>query len=260
MPAKKKGRKGKAKKVKIVPDPDAPYKEQLHGEYYLPKFFAQRKNDDLISAIEDAIDSALVGDSNYFSTDNKDLNRIPMSQVPFICSTLGLCPSAEQCELMKTMVTPDPVVPKEGDDLQNFDGMLTSDSPIEMASKEKLVRLLLDLLRTRVLSYDAQVLANPNPAFPVRVLSVMYTPEESIIRKCFDALWPACGSQYTLTKQKEKIRCLGVSEVRELAAHQSTTEPPFTEEELQHMVLAFEDVGEDLIREDNFLLVMQDVL
>lgn len=256
---KKRGKKGKkAKKVKYVPDPDLAYKQELHREYYLPKIFWERHEEDLLVLIDEAITAALVGDLN--STQKPQPNEVPMAHLSSISGSLGLCLSADQLRQMKAMVTPVPKVTSDLQDLEAFDRALTSEPVVEMADKEKLRRLLLELLHTRVLSYDAQVLHKPDPKFPVRVLSVVYSTEDRGIQKCFDALWPACGSQYTITPQNDKIRCLGVSELREMITRPDSVEPPFTDDELQAMILAFEDTGEDMIREDNFLLVMQDVL
>lgn len=263
MPAKKgkKGGKGKkAKKVKYVPDPDAAYKQQLNADWYLPKIFRTQADKDLQLVIEEAITASLVGDTSYFSGEKKEDNRIPMLHVPSICATLGLCLSTEQCELVKSMVAPPPSAATEVEELQQFDAALTTDVRVEQADKQKVIAVLMDMLHTRVLSYDAQILEKPNPAFPTRVLSVVYTTEDAMIRKCFEALWPACGSQYTTGPQKEKIRCLGVSEARELVTHHATTEPLFTDDEAQHMILALEDTGDEIIREDNFLMVMHDVM
>eukprot|EP00796_Vickermania_ingenoplastis_P000571 gene571-317_t len=244
--------------IKYVPDPDLAYNRELFETHYISKHSRTTKNEELLKKIEDAILASQVGEHSSASTalgkGEKDPNKIPMSSLHFVAGTLGLCLSQEQLDLIKYMVALDTTPPTEAEELEAFDRVLTTEPPEEMADKKKVIELMIELLHTRVLSYDGQVLKTPNPNFPPRVLSVVYGTEEGTIQKIFDALWPACGSQYTLTPQKEKVRCLGVSELRDLVTRQATSEAPFTDEEVQHMTLALEDAGEDLIREDTFLL------
>lgn len=258
MPPKKgKKGKGKAKKVKYVPDPDAPYRDLLNEEYYIPKVFVERRRKELIEKINTAITASLSGDA---SGDAVLSGEVPMPELSNICGTLDLCLSTEQVLQLQCMVAPDVKPEAELTDLKAFDRALTSEPGVLFADKGKLQDVLLNLLTTRILSYDAQVLQKPNPAFPTRVLSVIYSTGEKNIRKCFEALWHHCGSQYSLTPDNEKVRCLATIELKDVMKRKIISEPGFTDDELQHLVVAFGDANEDVIREDNFLFVMQNMV
>lgn len=259
MPPNKSAKRGKkAKKVKYVPDPDLAFKDQLNAEYYIPKIFRDNRNIELSHLVDEAILSALVGFHGEWS---EEATEVPMSLVGFICGALGFCLTPEQLGQVKTMVSPSPKAALEPSTVEGENGssIVEKKLQIEVADRARLHRFLVELFYSRIISYDAQVLENPDPSLPTRVLSVAYSTQDQNINRVFEALWPACGSQYTLTKKNEKIRCLNITELSELVRSNSTANFPFTNDELRDFVLSFEESGEDIIREDNFLLIMKNV-
>lgn len=257
MPPKgSKGRKTskKQKKAKYIPDPDLAYKDQLNAEYYIPKVFREKRDIELSTLLDNAITASTV---DIFERDGLS-DTIPIDCLGFICGSLGLSLSPIQLEQLKVMTTS----PRKTPLLQETaDGTPSVESPTnKQVDKKRLKEVLLELLHNRILSYDAQVLAEPDPRFSTRILSIVYCTTEDRIQKCFEALWPACGSQYTLTKGNEKIRCLGIGELWDFLGEKGPSELPLTDQEFRDFVLAFEDPGENLIREDIFLLMMVNVL
>lgn len=252
--SKPKRKSKKQKKVKYIPDPDLAFKEHLNAEYYVAKIFREKRDEELAVYVDNAI-TASAGES--FEHD-ASLDKIPADRLGFICASLGLSLSSFQLEQLKVMTT----YPLKSSASQDAtDNVVSLEAqPDCLADKKRLKNILLELLHTRILSYDAQLLAQPDSRFPTRLLSIVYPAEQLRIQKCFEALWSACGSQYTLTKGNEKVRCLGVGELRDFLGKNGSSELPLTDQELRDFVLAFEDPGENLIREDIFLLTMENVL
>lgn len=244
----------KQKKVKYIPDPDLAYKDQLNADYYIPMLFREKRDAELATLLDDAITAS--GVEKYEKDSPSD--QIPVDCLGFLCGSLGLSLSPQQLEQVKVMTTSSL---KSSVNQETTDDPLRVESPTRnLADKNRLKEILLVLFHTRILSYDAQVLAEPDSRFPTRVLSIVYSATDARIQKCFETLWRACGSQYTLTKSNEKIRCLGVGELRDFLGEKGSSELPLNDQEFRDFVLAFEDPGENLIREDNFLVIMGNAL
>ncbi|EPY27725.1 hypothetical protein STCU_05607 [Strigomonas culicis] len=86
-----------------------------------------------------------------------------------------------------------------------------------VADKGKLRKVLIEVLKTRILEYNPQVLQFPHPEFPNRVSSILYKVEEARIEACFTTLWKACGSMYTTEDHEASARCLATNEIQKIA-------------------------------------------
>lgn len=274
---KKKGgsKKKKAKRVAPIPDPDGPYRETLNKELFIPWNARERSCAERRAIIEEAIDAFTTAGGTETAKRESQLQLIPMQYMPLIVRALGFCPSQAQRNQIRAMIlAPEATqaIPRADEEpsavVENVEAAREKPSAalssVEFADRSKLVQLLDGLMRTRVLSYDSQVLAHPDPASPVRASSVVYTADEASIQACFDTVWKACGSRYSLSANEERIRCLCLPDFENLCFRNtsllsSSLDDAFTEAEREELIFALKEAGEDIIREDTFFFTLMNV-
>ncbi|CAD2222646.1 hypothetical protein AGDE_12288 [Angomonas deanei] len=232
----KKAKSKKAKKPKVVPDPDEKFKQTLDTEMYVPKRTRERNDDELSQRVNSVF--------NLYTSEEtqSDPNVVPMIKIAPIVRSLGLCPTNDQLKLISTMAA-------------------KGDNGAAYVERKVLEAVLLDILRTRILNYNPQVLSAPHPNFPERFSSVVYTAEEKHIAATFDSLWKTCGSCVT-TSEGGDLRYIDAKELQKVALDSPeliTGENEFTQQEIEDFLLTFTSSDSNVIREDTFLLLMLDV-
>ncbi|KAK7198941.1 hypothetical protein NESM_000861200 [Novymonas esmeraldas] len=254
MPAPAKGKKkGSKKPAKIVPDPDAAYRQQLDETWYMPKAARLRA----LEAYGAAADSAITANTVDVSSPQRDAQRegpISFIRVPDIFRALGLCLTEDQISQITAMTAQIAAPPSPED------GVAEPADPAQVpsgyADRGKLRALLVELLHTRVLAYDPQVLASPHPKFPERVSSVVYSATEKDIRACFSSIWEATGRKVRVAADGTAVRCIAVDQLEELLASAQADvvgTQTLTRKELQDLYFFVMDAKDDVVKEDAFL-------
>ncbi|CAG9570040.1 conserved hypothetical protein [Leishmania major strain Friedlin] len=246
-------KKGDKKPAKIVPDPDAAYRQQLDETLYIPKVVRKK----VLDTYGKAADSAIMANTVAASSSQLDAHRerpISFIKVPRIFWSLGLCLTDDQIDQIKAMIAQNSQHVSQENSAANL--MQQVQRPGSFADREKLRTLLVELLHTHVLTYDPQVLTCPHPRFPDRVSSVVYSSTEGDIRSCFDKIWEVTGKQMVMGADGRNIRCVAVEQLEELLVRAQTEEvatKALTERELQDFYFLVKDVNDDVVREDAFL-------
>ncbi|GET86527.1 hypothetical protein, conserved [Leishmania tarentolae] len=250
-PSQKEKRKKKVgkKPPKVVPDPDAVYRQQLDETLYIPKVVRK----EVLDTYGKVADLAIMANTVDVSSQLDACPQGPISfiKVPSIFRSLGLCLTNDQIDQIEAMVAQNSQhVSQESRDANKMQ------RPGTFADHEKLRALLVELLHTHVLAYDPQVLTCPHPRFPDRVSSVVYNSTESDIRSCFDKIWETTGKQMFTAADGQKIRCVAVEQLEELLTRtqmEEATTKNLTEKELEDFYFLVKDVNDNVVREDAFL-------
>ncbi|CAJ1006246.1 hypothetical protein Q4I28_001561 [Leishmania naiffi] len=246
-------KKGGKKPAKIVPDPDAAYRQQLDETVYIPKV-ARKK---VLDTYRAAADRAIMANTVDVSSPQRDGHRedpISLIKVPGIFQSLGLCLTDDQIDQITAMIAQDPqCLSQENDTVCQMEPI---QGPGNFADREKLHTLLVELLHTRVLAYDPQVLACPHPRFPDRVSSVVCSATEGDIRSCFNTIWEASGRMVMVTANGTCTRCVAVEQLEVLltnAQTESAATQSLTPKEFRDLCFFVKDVNDDVVKEDAFL-------
>ncbi|KAG5484978.1 hypothetical protein LSCM1_07057 [Leishmania martiniquensis] len=251
---KGRGRKKSGKKpTKMVPDPDAAYRQQLNEILYIPKVVRKKVLDTHGAAADVAITACTVDTLSPQRAAHRE-GPIPMIKVPSIFRSLGLCLTDDQFAQVTAMIA------QKAEDISLENGAASQVQPIQRpgmyADREQLRALLVELLHTRVLAYDPQVLPCPHPRFPNRVSSVVYNATESDIRSCFNTIWEASGKMMIVTTGGTHARCIAVEQLEELLRISQTegaAAQALTQKELQDLYFFAKDAKHDVLKEDAFL-------
>ncbi|KAG5510705.1 hypothetical protein GH5_06926 [Leishmania sp. Ghana 2012 LV757] len=251
---KGRGKKRSGKKpAKIVPDPDAAYRQQLNEIVYIPKMVREKALDAYGTAADLAITACAV-DTLLPQRGVYRESPISMINVPNIFCSLGLCLTDDQFDQVTAMIA------QKAAHISLGNGAGSQLEQIRLpgvyADREKLHGLLVELLHTRVLAYDPQVLPCPHPRFPDRVSSVVYRSTESDIRSCFNTIWEASGRMVLVTPSGANTRCVAVEQLEELLRSAQTkggATQALTQKELQDLYFFAKDVKHDVLKEDAFL-------
>lgn len=248
---KGKGKKGGKKAVKIVPDPDAAYKQQLDDTLYLPRRARQHAVERYGEAADRAIMAATV-DAASLHTEKQRTGPISFVKVPEIIRALGLCVTDDQIAQITAMVAQDNA-------LQGSRPTSVAENATQLSSfadRARLRALLVELLHTHVLAYDPQVLLCPHHRFPTRVSSAVYTANEGDIRSCFVSIWEAAGKKVAVDADGTTSRCVAVEQLEELiasAGREGAAIQALSERELQELYFFVKDPSDGVVREDAFL-------
>lgn len=241
--SKKNSRRKGPKKPKFLPDPDAGFNEVLEREFYIPKCLRSKTEANRRTLIREAMNAFTLATPESvggLGDAAEPQKSIPMTKLASIVRAVGLCPTTEQLSQLSAMVA----APLAEDGENQID-------------REKCEVILLKLLDKRVLLYEPLLLEHPHHDFPTRVISVVYTASEVRIRTYFDTLWKEFGCR-TVESEGVEIRCLGTEDVKTLLENVNlqTGEDPFSQNELDELILSFRDSELDVIREDTFLLTL----
>lgn len=260
---KGKGGKGGAKKgaVKVVPDPDAGYKQQLDETFYLSKPARVKLNKEYAAVVDAAIKANTVSVTATTSTEFIMPTQVLLMKVPEIVRSLGLCVTDSQVDQICCMVShAAPLPPNPADATQ--DSEAASPSVATYADTEKIRQVLCEILHTHVLAYDPQVLSCPDPRFPTRVSSVVYKISERDLVSCFECIWDATGRKSVIRSDGTTARCFNVDELEAVMAEAQkdiTSVQPLTKKELEDLYFFVKGDSSDVIAEDAFLNCLTDV-
>lgn len=257
-PRKKKGKKkGKAKAVKLIPDPDAAYRRQLDEMLYIPKETRAR----ILARHESKVDYAIESFTARSAVDGvptRDVSAIPLITVPKIIRSLDFCVTDDQLNQISAMVTQDgaSAAPKEPNGSKEKGYMVRG-----YADRAKLKSLLVELCHTHVLAYDPQVLSQPPLNYPQRVSTVVYTASEERLQRCFQALWENTGCRSTSSAEGITMRSISSSLLSNLlgtAESISSICACLTAEEIEDLIALISN-GDQVILETDFIGSLSDV-
>lgn len=260
---KKKGGKHGSKKgaAKLVPDPDAEYKQQLDEIFYLSKPAQVKLKSQYTAIVDVAIKASTMSVTSVPTNDWSMPDQILMVKVPEIVRSLGLCVTDEQMEqicCMVSQVSPPPGSPTDATREQEP----ALSPPISYAETAKVRLVLSEILRTHVLAYDPQVLARPDPRFPTRVSSVIYKVSEHDLVSCFESIWDATGRKLMMRNDDTQVRCFTVDELEAAMAKAQngiSAKEPISKKELEDLYFFVKDESSDVVAEDTFLRCLTDV-
>ncbi|KAG5510294.1 hypothetical protein JKF63_07622 [Porcisia hertigi] len=245
--------KGRKKPPKMVPDPDAAYRQQLDETLYIPKVVRKKFFDTYLAAVDSAI-RANTFDKKLLLQDSHSGGPISFTKVPGIFRSLGLCLTDDQLDQITAMIAQNDEQPFQGSgtDSELEEGQWLSN----YADREKLRTLSVELLHTHVLAYDPQVLACPHPRFPDRVSSVVYRSTEDDIRACFNSLWEVSGKKTLVSADGTSTRCISVDQLESILMSQQDRDSvtaALTPNEFRELCFMVQDANGDVVREDLFL-------
>jgi hypothetical protein len=260
---KGKGAKGGSKKgaVKLVPDPDAAYKQQLDEKLYLSRPTRAKLSNQYTSAVDTAIKANIVSGTSTPTGEFSMPKQILLLKMPEIVRSLGLCVTDDQVDQICCMVSqaaPPSEAPADAANRQEAASQETG----AFADTERVRQVLSDIMHTHVLAYDPQVLLRPDPRFPARVSSVVYKVSESDLVSCFETLWDATGKNSVIRSDGSQVRCFNMDELEAMMGgvqKQISSVQPLTKKELDDLYFFVKGEGSDVIGEDTFLSCFADV-
>ncbi|KPA75975.1 hypothetical protein ABB37_08131 [Leptomonas pyrrhocoris] len=260
---KKKGARGGRNKgaVKIVPDPDAGYKQQLDETFYLSKLSRAKLMNQYTAAVDAAIRANTVSLTSVSPGDFSIPSQIQMVKIPEIVRSLGLCVTDEQIDQICCMVLQTAPLSNPQTELASGEEAIPQ-PPGVFAETEKVRQVLSEMLHSHILAYDPQVLSHPDPRFPTRVSSVVYKVTEQDLASCFESIWATTGKRSVLRNDGTQVRCFAVDALEIVMAdvqHDISTLQPLTQKELEDLYFFVKGENSDVIDEDTFLRCLADV-